>query len=104
MTINKVGCIASDTDADSTLGTTAASPIIICEYEGLKDIATEGLDKHYKLGRSIDASDSWSEGDEDCNAYDGTDIAGTSPCAGMTQLGTLTGVWTVLSMPLKSCI
>ena len=44
------------------------------------------LETHYALGADIDASPSWSEGAAGCGAYDGTDIATTSPCAGWVPL------------------
>lgn len=87
------------------LGMTADNPIVIYDYDGLKAIATHGLDKHYRLGKNIDASASWGEqgvchddGDQinclpiaPCSAYDGTAVADTSPCPGMPQLGAFTG-------------
>ena len=91
VTVSKLSCVASDIGADSSIGTSAENPIIICNYNGLKAIAIQGLGKHYKLGRDIDAQASWSEGAADCGAYNGTDIATESPCKGMTQLGSFTG-------------
>ena len=69
---------------------TASNPITICNYNDLKNIQN-GLHQHYVLGGNIDASASWSEGDENCNAYNGTAIASTNPCSGMTPLGRFTG-------------
>ena len=43
---------------------------------------TSFLRKHYALGADIDAALSWSEGEANCGAYDGNDIATTNPCAG----------------------
>ena len=91
VTVSKLACVASDVAADSSIGTSAENPIIICDYSGLKAIATQGLGKHYKLGKDIDAQASWSEGATNCGAYDGTDIATESPCKGMTQLGSFSG-------------
>ena len=91
VTVSKLACVASDVAADSSIGTSAENPIIICNYNGLKAIANQGLSKHYKLGSDIDAQASWSEGAADCGAYDGTDIATESPCKGMTQLGSFSG-------------
>ena len=91
VTVDKQTCVASDVVADSSIGTSAENPIIICDYSGFKAIATQGLDKHYKLGKDIDAQASWSEGAEDCGAYNGTDIATESPCRGMSQLGDFAG-------------
>ena len=69
---------------------TLTSPMTICHYQGLKDIAN-GLNKHYILGSDIDAMNSWSEGTADCTPYDGTTIAASNPCGGMTPLGVFTG-------------
>ena len=91
VTVDKQTCVASDVVADSSIGTSAENPIIVCDYNGFKAIATQGLDKHYKLGKDIDAQASWSEGAEDCGAYNGTDIATESPCRGMSQLGDFAG-------------
>ena len=68
----------------------AGDPIIICNYNALKGV-NNGLNKYYILGADIDASASWSEGDEGCNAYDGSTIAATAPCSGMSPLGRFTG-------------
>ena len=91
VTVNKQTCVASDIVADSSIGSSAENPIIICDYSGLKAMATQGLDKHYKLGKDIDAQASWSEGAAGCGAYNGTDIATGSPCRGMSQLGDFSG-------------
>ena len=47
---------------------TEASPYILMNYAHLKTMA---LNKHYKLGATIDARDSWSEGAMGCSAYAG---------------------------------
>ena len=47
---------------------TEASPYILLNYAHLKTMA---LNKHYKLGATIDARDSWSEGAMGCSAYAG---------------------------------
>ena len=91
VTVQRIVCIPSNPSSDTAIGSTAENPIIICDYEGLKKITTQGLDKHYKVGSDIDAQASWSEGEENCGAYDGTNIASSSPCAGMAQFGHLTG-------------
>ena len=70
-------------------GSSAGDPVVICDYAGLKNMAN-GLNKHYVLGDHIDASASWSEGAADCTPYDGETIPETTPCSGMTPLGTAT--------------
>ena len=81
-------------------GSSETSPIVICNYDHLKAMAEDTeddglgnmiLSKHYALGADIDASPSWNEGEADCEAYDGTDIATSNPCAGWEPLPTLTG-------------
>ena len=47
---------------------TEASPYVLLNYAHLKTMA---LNKHYKLGATIDARDSWSEGAMGCSAYAG---------------------------------
>ena len=47
---------------------TEASPYVLLNYAHLKTMA---LNKHYKLGATIDARDSWNEGAMGCNAYAG---------------------------------
>ena len=74
----------------STGSGTLTSPMTICNYQGLKNIAN-GLDKHYILESDINAINSWSEGAADCTPYDGTTIAASNPCGGMTPLGVFTG-------------
>ena len=89
-------CTTRDEEATEVAAGTAEDPILICNYEELKMIATHGLDKHYILGTDIDASDSWSEGTDSCNAYDpdgDPDIPETTPCTGMAPLGNLTGAF-----------
>ena len=89
-------CATGDEEATEMAAGTAEDPILICNYEELKMIVTHGLDKHYILGADIDASDSWSEGDDSCNAYDpdgDPDIPATTPCTGMAPLGNLTGAF-----------
>ena len=67
---------------------TEASPYLVCTYEQLKKIG-EGLDKHYEQGNKIDASPSYGEGEDSCNAYNGmTDtVLMDSHCAGWIPLG-----------------
>ena len=91
-TVSKVGCTASPTPTElNGHGNEKANPIVICDYAGLKDIATHGLDKHYALGSHINAKGSWAEGAANCTAYDGTTVpSGGTPCNGW-GLGNLTG-------------
>ena len=41
VTVSKLSCVASDVEADSSIGTSTENPIIICDYNGLKVIATQ---------------------------------------------------------------
>ncbi len=59
---------------------TSSDPRWICNYDDLK--TTVNSYNNSILGRDIDARASWSEGDDNCGAYNGTDIATTNPCAG----------------------
>ena len=85
-------------------GSSLVHPIIICDYSRLKAIANdvESVDdgfggtisflrKHYALGADIDAALSWSEGEANCGAYNGTDIATTNPCTGWVPLPEFSG-------------
>ena len=74
-------------------GASAANPIIICGYDDLNNIRnaldTSGdITKHYALGLDIDASSSWSahSSEATCTAYNGTDIATSTPCSGFAPL------------------
>ena len=49
---------------------TEASPYVLLNYAHLKTMGN-ALNKHYKLGATIDARDSWSEGAMGCSAYAG---------------------------------
>ena len=49
---------------------TEASPYILLNYAHLKTMGN-ALNKHYKLGATIDARDSWSEGAMGCSTYAG---------------------------------
>ena len=72
-------------------GLSSEGPIVICDYAGLKNIQS-GLDKHYVLGRDIDARASWSEGEDindlPCTPYDGNEDTELTEdfCSGMTPL------------------
>ena len=85
------GCYSSGTEAG-----TASDPIIICNYDDLKDIDNNRF-AYYILGKNINADGSWSENNttNSCTAYDGTTVPVTTPCTGMQPLsifrGTLDG-------------
>ena len=77
-------------------GSAASNPIIITSYTELKTVKND-LSKHYRLGRDIDASASWSEKDAGvttpCVAYNGSNgkAANGNPaatCTGFTPIGT----------------
>ena len=72
---------AGDTDSD---------PIIICNYQGLKDIGN-GLTKNYRLGSHINARASWFEGTANCSHYNGEDDPIDTSCHGWAPLGTFKG-------------
>ena len=72
---------AGDTDSD---------PIIICNYQGLKDIGND-LNKHYRLGGHINARASWFEGITNCPHYNGEDDPEAGSCSGWTPLGSFGG-------------
>ena len=72
------------------VGDTDSDPIIICNYQGLKDIDND-LNKHYKLGGHINARASWFEGTTDCPHYNGEDDPTDTSCRGWTPLGGFTG-------------
>ena len=86
------GCTASpDPTQANGHGSAEDNPIVICDYAGLKAMATHGLDKHYALGTHINAKGSWAEGETNCTAYDGIIVPSTgTPCNGW-GLGNLTG-------------
>ncbi len=67
-------------------GTSSTDPHWICNYSDLKSMYSVTTRKYFILGMDIDASPSWSEGDDGCGAFDGTDIHDTSPCSGWTPL------------------
>ena len=72
---------AGDTDSD---------PIIICNYQGLKDIRN-GLTKHYRLGGHINARASWFAGTANCTHYNGEDDPIAESCSGWGMLGNFKG-------------
>ena len=78
-------CVSSGT------GTSGGDPYWICNYSDLKDMLSVNTRRYFTLGMDIDASESWSEGEEDCGAYDGTDIHETNPCSGWVPLSTSFG-------------
>ena len=87
------GCVSGVGD-----GSSAENPIIICSYDNLNNIRnvldTSGhITKHYALGYDIDASSSWSahSSNANCTAYDGTNIATSTPCSGFAPLPNLSG-------------
>ena len=68
-------------------GTSVSSPKLICSYEEFKTVMKNITDYDYvALDIDIDAKSSWSEGDANCGAYDGTHIAVTDPCSGWTPV------------------
>ena len=107
-------CIGStEEDVVDGRGISSSERLVICDYEGLKQIDNYGLDKHYSLGSDIDASASWEErvsvqwGTEEsehwtqekadqCNAYQGDGVLPLVseegfPCLGMAPLGVFSG-------------
>ena len=79
-------------------GSTADDPVVICTYSALNGIRTDvdesdNLTKHYALGADIDASPSWSEGEEGCAPYEGVTIPEATdevtPCTGWQPLPSL---------------
>ena len=69
---------------------TKASPFILMNYAHLKAMGN-ALNKHYKLDATIDARDSWSEGDMGCTAYAGDATLPTgTPCTGWMPVGVAT--------------
>ena len=80
----------SGTCTSGGTGNTESDPIIICNYQGLKNIGND-LSKHYRLGVHINARASWFEGSANCSHYDGEQDPTDSNCAGWTPLGELTG-------------
>ena len=87
---NSVRQTTSCTPGDGD-GLSSENPIVICDYAGLKNIQS-GLDKHYVLGRDIDARASWSEGEDindlPCTPYDGNEATELTEdfCSGMPPL------------------
>ena len=84
-------------DPGPTTNNAPSNPIIITTYAQLKDVKN-GLSKHYRLGRDIDASPSWSENDTSatCVAYNGSNgkAANGNPaatCTGFTPIGAFGG-------------
>ena len=91
-TVSKGGCTASPDPTDANgHGSAKNNPIVICDYAGLKAMATHGLDKHYALGAHINAQGSWTEGVENCTAYDGTTVPSNATACNGWGLGNLTG-------------
>ena len=72
------------------VGDTDSDPIIICNYQGLKDIRN-GLTKHYRLGGHINVRASWFEGTANCTHYNGEDDPIAESCHGLGPLGTFKG-------------
>ena len=71
-------------------GDTDSDPIIICNYQGLKDISND-LTKHYRLGCHINARASWFEGTTNCPHYNGEADPLDTSCRGWTPLGSFEG-------------
>ncbi len=101
VTITATQRVGSDTSTDSVeVERCIASgdghpdnPKWICSYSELKGIAKEhDSTDYYILGVDIDARESWSEGTDQCGAYNGTDIAETNPCSGWEPVGDPEGV------------
>ena len=66
---------------------TEASPYVLLNYAHLKTMGN-ALNKHYKLGATIDARDSWNEGAMGCTAYAGDATLPTgTPCTGWVPVG-----------------
>ncbi len=70
--------------ADTKTG--QSGPITINDYDDLKDIKKNGLDKDYRLGNDIDASRSQSDGASGCVAYTGSSGT-TATCEGFEPIG-----------------
>ncbi len=84
-TVDVTRCVSQGT------GTSSTDPHWICNYSDLKSMFTVSTRKYFVLGMDIDASPSWSEGDDGCVAFDGTNIYEptddeTVPCAGWIPL------------------
>ena len=82
------GCVPGVGD-----GLSAGNPIIICSYNDLNNIRDDAnssgeITKHYALGYDIDATPSWSahSSEANCTAYDGQNIATSTPCSGFVPL------------------
>ena len=73
-------------------GLSVENPIIICNYDELNNIRNDlnennQLNKHYALGRDIDAKPSWSQGSQGCVPYNEVkDIDSSNPCSGWIPL------------------
>ena len=66
------------------------NPHIITTYAELKTMRND-LSAHYKLGGNIDASASWEEGAENCDAYTGNgELPTGTPCTGWVPVGDAT--------------
>ena len=66
------------------------NPHIITTYAELKTMRND-LSAHYKLGGNIDASASWEEGAENCDAYTGNgELPTGTPCTGWVPVGDVT--------------
>ncbi len=72
-----------------------SSPVTINDYDELNDIKNNGLNKHYRLGNDIDASESWGENDTSatCVAYNGSN-GSAATCTGFTPIGNSTTQFT----------
>ena len=70
------------------------NPHIITTYAELKTMRND-LSAHYKLGGNIDASASWEEGAENCDAYTGNgELPTGTPCTGWVPVGDATTQFT----------
>ena len=63
-----------------------SSPYLICTYAQLNKMR-DNLTAYYELGQDINANPSWSAGDDNCTAYDGSTVPTTTPCTGWVSVG-----------------
>ena len=89
VTITATQTVSSDTSTESVevdrciSSEDSSFPKWICSYDELKEIEKKDIStRYYILGVNIDATDSWSEGEAGCGAYNGTAISRTDPCSG----------------------
>ena len=80
-TVSVNRCVSSGT------GDSSSDPLLICQYGDLKELTKdENRRKHFALDKDIDASASWEEGGQDCNAYSPANgVAPSDPCTGWDQ-------------------